>query len=101
VAGRLFGQEAVWAAIHNESTLLRGIRHELRLDLSTEASVFLEQNEFNIVALGCGSAYFVSCTKSGNAPPNNDDPFHIAPKNNLKGSRGPGVKGSSEINIKI
>ena len=35
VTGRLFGQKAVRAAIHDESTLLRRIRYNLRPDLAT------------------------------------------------------------------
>ena len=54
VTSRLFGQETVRTAIHDEPALLRRIRHDLRLNLATETPVLLDQNELDVVALGCG-----------------------------------------------
>jgi len=76
VTGWLFSQETIRTAVHDEPALLRGIRHDLRLNLASEARVLLDQNELDIVALGRGPRDFVGCTKSCNAAANNDDPFH-------------------------
>ncbi len=72
-----FSQETVRPTVDDEAALLRRIHNDLRLDLSTEATVFFEQNELDVVALGSGPGDFISCAEPGNAATDNNDPFHM------------------------
>lgn len=80
VTGWFLGQETVRTTVHDEPAFPRWIWDDLCKDLAAEASILLEQNELDIVALGGGSGDFVGRAEAGETTANNDDPFHGAPQ---------------------
>jgi len=79
VAGWLFRQKTVRTAIHNKPALLRGIRYDLGKNLATEAPVFLNEDEIDLVPLGCSPGNLESRTQPGNTATDNHDPLHLVP----------------------